>query len=551
VNASIPPVGRAPRPAHRLDRASLAAVFAGGVLALAASLPAVWWEALHFDEATTLHFAPESVHDIVHDVFVERGGAPLFFFVEHGSLSWPGGVEGLRLPAVLFFLLALPLAALVGRKLCDDSAGRSLVILLALAPLAVALATFGRMYSLLLVLVLAATALSLRAADRGGIGLWVLAGVVAGGLAYAHPIGPLYGALALATGVIAGWQGIRRSLRTTLAAAAGFLVALAPYSYALAVLQERYRIGESQSSFLPTESGRTVVEESLLALSPWDGPGEGALALLGLVGFIVAARSRPRTALILALWLVLPVAFFSLTPVGSLVFAPRYLLPVLPFFLLAVIAGSVATGSRFGRGPLGALVIVGTIALAEGTDDAARLYRLERVHLREVVTALAPYQETGVLFSSTGARVDDRPPELLDSYIALEASDMRRVRELVGFAPHLRGKPGEGLLGQVRRKGVMELRKFLRTDEPGVGVWVFRGPPERVDLATRGIADIPEVTAVRITPQLLVIRSVDQRTPRRLVELSLRVRSTWPFNPRKDRWVRVLLEMDRRALTAT
>ncbi len=148
-----------------------------------------------------LDFSRRSLGAIVRDVFVDRGGAPAQFLVEHVTLSWPGGVEGLRLPSLFFFLLSLPVAAAVGRRLLGETAGLLLPPLLALAPLAVELATFGRMYALFLLCVLGATWLGIRAAASGSPRAWAVAGAAAGLLVYVHPIAPLYAPLALLTGL--------------------------------------------------------------------------------------------------------------------------------------------------------------------------------------------------------------------------------------------------------------------------------------------------------------------------------------------------------------
>src|ERR1041385_1196254 len=68
-------------------------------LAAAAALPAVWWEPLHLDERVMLEYAPHSPPRIVREIFVDRGGAPLQYLVEHVTLSWPAGLAGLRLPS--------------------------------------------------------------------------------------------------------------------------------------------------------------------------------------------------------------------------------------------------------------------------------------------------------------------------------------------------------------------------------------------------------------------------------------------------------------------
>jgi hypothetical protein len=78
----------------RLVAALALALSAGAALAL----PAVWLEPLHLDEAITIDYATRSYSAIVTDVLLDRGGAPLHFFVEHVTLANPGGIEGLRCP---------------------------------------------------------------------------------------------------------------------------------------------------------------------------------------------------------------------------------------------------------------------------------------------------------------------------------------------------------------------------------------------------------------------------------------------------------------------
>ena len=182
----------------RLVAALALALSVGAALAL----PAVWWEPLHLDEAITIDYATRSYASIVTDVFLDRGGAPVHFFIEHVTLAAPGGIEGLRLPSVVFFLLSLVLAALLARELAGEEAALLTPLLLAVAPLGVSLATFARMYSLFVAAVLGATLLALLAGRSGKRGDWIVAGVVIGALVYVHPIAPLYCALAAGTGLI-------------------------------------------------------------------------------------------------------------------------------------------------------------------------------------------------------------------------------------------------------------------------------------------------------------------------------------------------------------
>jgi hypothetical protein len=128
----------------------IAAPAIAAVLGAAVTAPAVTWEPLHLDEAIMLEFSPLSLPSIVKDVFVDRGGAPAQFFVEHATLVWPGGIVGLRGPSLIFFILALPVAAAFARRLIGEGPALVLPFMLALAPLAVGLATFARMYALFL-----------------------------------------------------------------------------------------------------------------------------------------------------------------------------------------------------------------------------------------------------------------------------------------------------------------------------------------------------------------------------------------------------------------
>ena len=172
---------------------SLSALFA-----FAVGLPAVWWEPLHLDEAIMLRFATRAPREILTDVFVERGGAPLQFFVEHVTLQWPGGLAGLRLPSLCFFALAVVFSGLLALELFGEREALIVPPLLATAPLAVELGTFARMYALFLWLAITVGWLALVAGRSGRRRDWLLTGALAGGLVYVHPIAPLACAAALA-----------------------------------------------------------------------------------------------------------------------------------------------------------------------------------------------------------------------------------------------------------------------------------------------------------------------------------------------------------------
>ncbi len=53
----------------------------------------------------------------MHEIVVRKGGGPVHFLLEHLFLQWPGGIEGLRLPSLAAFLVALPAAGLLANRL--------------------------------------------------------------------------------------------------------------------------------------------------------------------------------------------------------------------------------------------------------------------------------------------------------------------------------------------------------------------------------------------------------------------------------------------------
>jgi len=508
----------------RLLAALALALFVGAALAL----PAVWWEPLHLDEAITIDYATRSYASIVTDVFLDRGGAPLHFFVEHVTLAVPGGIEGLRLPSLAFFLLALVLAAFFARDLAGEEVALLTPLLLAAAPLGVSLATFARMYSLFVAAVLGATLLALLAGRSGKRGDWIVAGVVIGALVYVHPIAPLYCALAAGTGLVVADRHPRALVHEAWPGAAAAVLVAAPYAYALAVLRSRYDVG-LETARLRTTAGRSVPEEALHALTPGGTLGALVLLTVALVGLASLAYRRPRVAVALALWLVVPVLFFTLVPASTRFFG-RYLAPAEPAFYVLVAAGCLAITGR--RLVVATGLVVGVVALSV----SERIDRLRTIHdlgLRGLASAVDG--ET-VLFSSTGTPVSDRPPELLDDYVDLE-TEARRVEELPGI--DLRFEPN------LEQRGRANLAAFVAEGKGGRGLWVFRGPDRRVTRAVRRLAGDPQLVVVRLSPTLLVVRSRTPAAPPTVIAQGVRARTAWTLASPADRWTTLLLAIDR------
>jgi uncharacterized membrane protein len=412
--------------------AGVVAATAAAALGTALALPAVRWEALHYDEAVTLEYSMQPLDEIVRSVFVDRGGSLLYFFAEHVTLSTLGGVEGLRLPNVVCFALAVVAAWSLIRTLFGDLEAALGAVALAVAPLAVSLATFARMYTPFLLLVLVATILGERAGRLGGRSRWLMAGAATGLLVHVHPIAPLYALPPLlAAWAASGLDARAFAVRAWPGVAAAALVA-APYAYALAVLGSRYEVGP-RADLLSTTAGRSVPEESVRVLAPGGTLGAAAIALAALAGIVWLARRRPPVAVLLVAWVAVPILFFTLVPAGNARFYGRYLLPALPAYLLLALLGALAVGELVRhRAIVGTALATALVAVAV-SDDVRHLDRIRTVRVADLARAVGT--DDVVLFSSTGTPRSDRPPELLDTYVVVERPELDHVEELPAVDP--------------------------------------------------------------------------------------------------------------------
>jgi hypothetical protein len=520
--------------------AGVVAATAAAALGTALALPAVRWEALHYDEAVTLEYSMQPLDEIVRSVFVDRGGSLLYFFAEHVTLSTLGGVEGLRLPNVVCFALAVVAAWSLIRTLFGDLEAALGAVALAVAPLAVSLATFARMYTPFLLLVLVATILGERAGRLGGRSRWLMAGAATGLLVHVHPIAPLYALPPLlAAWAASGLDARAFAVRAWPGVAAAALVA-APYAYALAVLGSRYEVGP-RADLLSTTAGRSVPEESVRVLAPGGTLGAAAIALAALVGIVWLARRRPPVAVLLVAWVAVPILFFTLVPAGNARFYGRYLLPALPAYLLLALLGALAVGELVRHRAIVGTALAAALVAVAVSDDVRHLDRIRTVRVADLARAVGT--DDVVLFSSTGTPRSDRPPELLDTYVVVERPELDHVEELPAVDP--RYHPHVARLGAERAAG------FVRTENGRRrGAWIFRGPERRVALAERRLGAQRGIVMRRVSPTLLLVVTARPLRARSLLELGVAVRRRWSIRSPADRLVHVLIDVDRRALSS-
>jgi hypothetical protein len=179
---------------------------------------------------------------------------------------------------------------------------------------------------------------------------------------------------------------------------------------------------------------------------------------------------------------------------------------------------------------------------AGALDDVRHVQKTRAVEVAGLLPLTAIPQ--ALLLSSTGSPISDRPPEHLDTYVALRRPGIDRLEELPSLDPRFDE--------QVEENGQAAVVAYLReTRAPARGVWIFRGPERRVAHAEHILAGMPGVESRRASKTLLVVRSTTPLPPRRLIEQSIAVRRAWSIRSPSDRWADALVGIDRAGLAAT
>jgi len=283
----------------------------------------------HEDETLALFVGRGSLHDVLHTVLGERGGAPLHFLVAWAVAHLGGGLGSLRLVSALFAALSVPVIALLVARLADRMTGLIAAFFASWSWVFLFDGVYGRMYSLFLFTSALSYLALVIALEDGGARRWTLWGLAILACVATHP----YGALVLAS------QGLyvlldRRRLREALVAGAAVVLVGIPFWRTDLVLAGRFDVGvggggKKLGAPLPVLRYLRMAFGDLSVGYTVGSLVVGALAVWGLV---LLRRARPASALFAVVVFVTPTLAFLGATLGSATSPEsRHLVFTLPF----------------------------------------------------------------------------------------------------------------------------------------------------------------------------------------------------------------------------
>ncbi len=412
-------------------------------LAFALRLFRLDFQSLWRDEVDAIRFARAPLADLLLTFVAPGQNGPLYHLLLRPWLSLAGDSEfGLRFFSLIFGVLAVPLIFRLARRLFPSLpvVGWLAALLGATSPYLIWYSQEGKMYALIVALILLSMDRYLAALEQGGWGRWLAYGVVTAVAPYVHFLAaliiPAQGLIFLAL----DGPCRRRGWKPWLASLAVLTLPYLP----LLVWQLPLLLYPGDTGFrfvpLPEMVSSLLYSYSLGVTSgiPWWG-------LAPFIGLLLAAGLlwrdrlvRPLSLAALFCWLLVPVLGLFCVSLSRPLYTARYLIFVLPAYLLLVAGGgmAIARRSRMLAGLLMA-VLLGLNGWSLWLQATTPLKADFRVATRYVLSRLSPGEV--VLFQIPYGRYS------FDYYA--RHSPAPTVRRAVGnyraFLPYVAGTGGE------------------------------------------------------------------------------------------------------------
>jgi mannosyltransferase len=356
------------RPAARVALAVAVAVAVAAVVALRFVTRSDLW----LDEALSVNIASLPAGEIT-DAVRHDGHPPLYYLLLHSWRDVVGeGDVAVRSLSGVLSVATLPLAWFAGRRYAGRQGAVLMLLLTATSPFAVRYATEARMYSLVMLLVVAGWLGVRRALEKPSPPRLALVGFVAGLLLLTH-----YWAfyLVAATAAVLAWQARASApARRVVLAVCGGAVLFVPW-----IPGFLDQLGDTGTPWGRPDRPATVV---MVSLADFGGGAYAeaqvlgiALAALAVIG--LAGRSRDRLRLELDLRTLPPARPEAAVVAGTVAlavvaswatgsaFATRYMATVLPLVLLVATLGVTRVAHPGVRaGLVVALVTLGAVGMA-------------------------------------------------------------------------------------------------------------------------------------------------------------------------------------------
>ena len=318
------------------------------------------YQSLWRDEMDAILFARQDPGQIL-PLFVKPGhNGPLYYVALHGWIRLVGDSEfSVRFLSLLCGVLAVPIMYLVGRRWLGDRPSLIAAVLAATSPYLIWYGQEGKMYAVFLLLSLGSTYVYVVALERNRLYLWASYVFLVAISLYVHLLSVLILPFQFLLFFVT-WPRFRRAWKAWVLA---FAVLTLPYLPLLrwevvlfmrpfATGHQVYALHEMLAILLSAFSLNAAQGQNLLSMA--------LFVFLLLAGLLLTRRSRDAVAqtardqpesagrgrIILAVYLFVPILSIFAISLGMPIFTDRYLITVVPAFLLLLGRGVGALRDR-------------------------------------------------------------------------------------------------------------------------------------------------------------------------------------------------------------